>query len=794
MTITAETVLQPQAVEEPRQPSAREKLRADLARALCQQRFKRLCTEEEIAAVALQLPRGALWRTMAPQLVTVLWLSLSLGFGVAEWTGLGFWAYLVFPLPVIWILVPNTVPELRWLVTGEHLWRPGFRPRPRPLLVLGLLAVWVAVGLLELVVRGPDAVAVTHGVPVLIVLTGIMVAILAMRIRGEQSVLPSLPLGLPIAVVLLFVPLFSSELWEAASSLTVERWLLLQAITVLLLGWLLWRQLSTSVGQVFRKTAQDLARTGPGEKDETPADQLGQLIKLKLEPDMRKLVESTFRSSVAPTRATLIAARAKRSFDLQLVGRLVPVVLAIGVTAALYIYLLATLTIDVSSVEKWTSTTVPTATVDLPFGDAVFPGGVYLSMAGLLGVVATAIFIAFVMTEDRYAAALAETVMYRPVERCLLVATTYTALRTPGDEFERPIEISGPEGSQEADSTFATKAHGEPDHAGVPSGRSLWFSWTPSDRRTAMFDTKGSEFDTVLAAYTGESLTELSHLSNDDAEGGRTSRVVFPALPGTTYHVAVDGYRGGCGKVRLNWSTQPAPVNDNIGDATEIGTHSGREWGDSAFATLEPGEPRHAQKPGGKSLWYRWTAPDGKAVVFDTKGSSFDTLLAVYLAPPGREPDPHELREVASNDDAQGTTSLVTFPAEAGVEYYIAVDGYRGACGSVVLNWSTPEPPENDDVASARTIGENAGTLEDDNTYATYEPDEPPHAGAAAASRSGTPGLRPGRTPPPSTRTAAASTPCSPSTWPMTPRTPRSGRCSRSRPTTTWPPGRRRAR
>ena len=64
-----------------------------------------------------------------------------------------------------------------------------------------------------------------------------------------------------------------------------------------------------------------------------------------------------------------------------------PVVLAIGVTAALYIYLLATLTIDVSSVEKWTSTTVPTATVDLPFGDAVFPGGVYLSMAGLLGVV-----------------------------------------------------------------------------------------------------------------------------------------------------------------------------------------------------------------------------------------------------------------------------------------------------------------------------------------------------------------------------------------------------------------------
>ena len=46
---------------------------------------------------------------------------------------------------------------------------------------------------------------------------------------------------------------------------------------------------------------------------------------------------------------------------------------------------------------------------------------------------------------------------------------------------------------------------------------------------------------------------------------------------------------------------------------------------------------------------------------------------------------------MASNDDVPGTIggpSAVTFTAVAGTTYYIAVDGYNGATGNLVLNLS----------------------------------------------------------------------------------------------------------
>ncbi|NBV24568.1 MAG: hypothetical protein EBS05_21940 [Proteobacteria bacterium] len=53
------------------------------------------------------------------------------------------------------------------------------------------------------------------------------------------------------------------------------------------------------------------------------------------------------------------------------------------------------------------------------------------------------------------------------------------------------------------------------------------------------------------------------------------------------------------------------------------------------------------------------------------------------------------LTPVASDDDSGGnSTSLVTFYASAGIEYEIAVDGWRAAQGAIVLNVSqaTPSP------------------------------------------------------------------------------------------------------
>ncbi len=132
------------------------------------------------------------------------------------------------------------------------------------------------------------------------------------------------------------------------------------------------------------------------------------------------------------------------------------------------------------------------------------------------------------------------------------------------------------------------------------------------------------------------------------------------------------------------------PTNDNFANATVISNISGSISGSSVGATAEAGEPSHVH-PGGPfaSIWYKWTSPITGTMNFNTEGSSFDTLLAVYT---GASVD--ALTVVASNDDVSfgilgsDLTSSVTFPVTNGTDYYIAVDGYGGDSGNVILNWS----------------------------------------------------------------------------------------------------------
>jgi hypothetical protein len=111
------------------------------------------------------------------------------------------------------------------------------------------------------------------------------------------------------------------------------------------------------------------------------------------------------------------------------------------------------------------------------------------------------------------------------------------------------------------------------------------------------------------------------------------------------------------------------------------------EYGTNVRATRQSGEPRHAGSNGGKSVWWTWTAPASGSVTVDTIGSGFDTLLAVYTGT-----SVSALSTVASNNNASGAgrASKVTFTATAGRAYQIAVDGYKGASGSVVLHLAMP--------------------------------------------------------------------------------------------------------
>ena len=118
------------------------------------------------------------------------------------------------------------------------------------------------------------------------------------------------------------------------------------------------------------------------------------------------------------------------------------------------------------------------------------------------------------------------------------------------------------------------------------------------------------------------------------------------------------------------------------------GSFSGR--GNNLSATLEPGEPNHAGKIGGKSVWYSWTAPGNGVVSFDTAGSAIDTLLAVYTGS-----SVNALTPLTANDDfGRFLTSKVTFNASSGIRYNIAIDGLGGASGNIVLSWNFAPTPD----------------------------------------------------------------------------------------------------
>jgi subtilisin family serine protease len=252
------------------------------------------------------------------------------------------------------------------------------------------------------------------------------------------------------------------------------------------------------------------------------------------------------------------------------------------------------------------------------------------------------------------------------------------------DDFADAVLLAGASGSVTGSNSGATAQPREPNHANLGGGRSVWWRWRAPQDGTATLSTLGSDFDTVLAVYTGPGVGRLTEVAkNDDSGDLLQSWVEFQATGGTTYHVAVDGYAGAEGNIVLSYELDAAGGNnDNFGRAIVLTGAVGVTTGSNQGATAQPGELVHAGVGGGRSVWWRWRAPASGDTMFATVGSDFDTVLAVYRG--GRL---RNLREIASNDDGPGLglQSMVRFDAEAGLNYRIAVDGFNGAEGNITL-------------------------------------------------------------------------------------------------------------
>jgi len=306
-------------------------------------------------------------------------------------------------------------------------------------------------------------------------------------------------------------------------------------------------------------------------------------------------------------------------------------------------------------------------------------------------------------------------------------------VRPVNDNFTNSIAITGSVATVTDSNVLATAEPREPIHAGIGGGNSVWWSWTPVSAGQATVSTVGSDFDTALAVYTGTALTNLSVVAtnDDDPAGGNTSRVDFVALPGTTYYIAVDGSGGATGNIVLSTT----PFNDPFSDRIVLTGSNITTLGFNAFATKDSQEPDHAGNPGGKSLWWSWTAPQSGPTTISTVGSSFDTLLAIYTGS-----SLASLTLVAADDnDAYGNlTAVVTFSAVAGQTYQIAVDGANGASGMIKLSISISDyviidigAPPGYNNSACYSINQSNVVV---GAFMTEAPDFTPHAFISSSS------------------------------------------------------------
>jgi hypothetical protein len=128
------------------------------------------------------------------------------------------------------------------------------------------------------------------------------------------------------------------------------------------------------------------------------------------------------------------------------------------------------------------------------------------------------------------------------------------------NNFANAQVISGCTGSVTGTNIGANKEANEPSHepSGDPGGASVWYQWQAPSTGSVTITTLGSNFDTVLAVYTGNSvgaLIEISKNDDVDTDGGIfTSAVTFNATSATLYKIAVDGFDNDRGNIVLNWT------------------------------------------------------------------------------------------------------------------------------------------------------------------------------------------------------------------------------------------------
>ena len=273
------------------------------------------------------------------------------------------------------------------------------------------------------------------------------------------------------------------------------------------------------------------------------------------------------------------------------------------------------------------------------------------------------------------------------------------AERPPNDDFSQAAPLSGADFSFEVNLTEATTEAGEPDYSiHEPTHNSVWYVWTaPAEGSFALRAT--NYYYPRITIYSGDALTNLTLVRS-------ATSVEFPATAGERFFISVDNDYGSGGKFSLELRYYPQPPNDHFTNAIVLEGPGFSLAVTNHGATIETNEPLAAFYSSGHSVWYRWTPPMSGRVSFDFN-ADFNSLLDLYTC--------NALTSLVSVLQPHSFfLSKFNVAVEAGVTYWLSVDGYYQSSGGGILDIYYTPVPVNDAFADRQVVTnyQGSGTVE----------------------------------------------------------------------------------
>jgi hypothetical protein len=248
---------------------------------------------------------------------------------------------------------------------------------------------------------------------------------------------------------------------------------------------------------------------------------------------------------------------------------------------------------------------------------------------------------------------------------------------TANDRFGQRVVLNGTNLALQWSNGGATAEPGEPMHAwgwGVQPNRSVWWSWTAPTGGVVNLNVQNSAFPAAVAVYTGGALSTLSRLGSWAADFFSLVpvRASFAVEPGRAYEIAVDSLNSpyllpeGAFDFSLLFLSQPS--NDNFDQVARLTDATTTIQASATGATRQANEPDHGSGAGLGSMWWQWTVPRSATGIVDVRGSGTPAFASVYVG-----------SALTNLTRIAGGGARALFAAEAGVNYFIAVEADGGA-------------------------------------------------------------------------------------------------------------------